>query len=262
EAFGAVRLVNRETGSELNGPTLTYFREVAGLRDTSELFAPSRPTVHYRSEHDSAGAEPYVIVGDRVRLKGNSSAWMGRSVTVDRSDFTARSDSSTLDLDAGKGTFIGHAEVKGQGGGDYTLSGRRIDFRLKERRLSWVQARGMADATSAEWRLIADTLEFELRDQRIQGGVAWGDSTRPEAISQAYTITADSLALDAPDQKLSEIRGYSKAFATAKTDSLAQETDWMAGDSLRAHFDTFVTGQRVLSRLEGQGDARAFYHMA
>lgn len=261
EAYGGVRLVNRETGSELTGPTLTYYREVAGLRDTSELFATNRPTVHYRSEKDGPEQEPYVIVGDRVRLKGNSGAWMGGSVTVDRSDFAARADSSTLDLEAGSGAFLGHAEVRGGDAAAYTLSGRRIDFRLADRKLRWVQARGLADATSAEWRLVADTLEFEVRDQRIQSGLAWGDSTRPRALSQTYTITADSLALDAPDQELREIRGFANTLATAKTDSLALEADWMAGDSLSARFEALPTGQQVLTVLEARGSARAYYRI-
>ena len=260
EAYGSVRLVNRETGSELKGPTLTYYREVVGLRDTSELFAPNRPTVHYRSEHDTAGAEPYVIVGDRVRLRGNSSAWMGGSVTVDRSDFGARSDSSTLDLDGARAPSLVTPKYGGRVG-EYTLQWKTDRFSTQGTALEL--GTGTRPGGCDQRGMAAYRRYTRVRAARPanSGGLAWGDSTRPKAISQAYTITADSLALDAPDQQLREIRGYNKAFATAKTDSLVPEADWMSGDSLRAHFETFVTGQRMLSKLEGEGDARAFYHM-
>ena len=62
EAYGDVRLVNLETGSQLDGQALIYWRQAPGVRDTAEMLATNRPTVRYRSASDTA-AEPYVIVG-------------------------------------------------------------------------------------------------------------------------------------------------------------------------------------------------------
>ncbi|MBI4421249.1 MAG: hypothetical protein HY560_10515 [Gemmatimonadetes bacterium] len=261
DASGNVVLTNRRTGSTLRGPNLKYYRRVAALRDTSELYATARPAVEYRGENDSAGAEPYVIHGDRVRFKGNNLAWAGGSVTIDRSDFAAAADSAVLDLDAGGGEFMGQARVRGRGRSEYELVGRTVRYRMRDRKLEWVQARGSAEAKSADWRLAADTIEFDVADQRIQNGRAWGDSARPHANSATYTILADSLALDAPDQRLTELRGFGRAYATSRHDSLETDVDWMAGDTVVARFDTLANGVRILSRITARGNARAFYRV-
>jgi lipopolysaccharide export system protein LptA len=260
EAYGQVRLTNLRTGTVLTGPNLTYFRRTA-LRDTTELRATQRPRVEYRAEGDSAGAEPYVINGDRIRFKGNSLAWSAGSVTVDRSDLSARSDSARLDLGGGTGDFVGHAEVKGRGESGYTLAGRTVTYRQEDGELRWVQARENAEATSAEWRLVADTIEFDLADRQIQGGRAWGGTPRPRAASLAYTISADSIALDAPAQRLKEVRGFGHGHAESRNDSARAEPDWMAGDTLVAHFDSTAFGTTALSRLVARGNARALYRV-
>ena len=261
EAYTRVVLVNVRTRSRLTGPNLIYKRRLPPLRDTTEMYATGRPTVEYRSENDSAGSEPYVIRGEHVRLKGNSLAWAGGAVTIDRSDFGGKGDSAVLDLGVGRGELLGHAEVSGRGEAKYQLTGRNIEYRMQDRALTWVQARERAEATSAEWRLLADTVEFDVADRRIQGGRAWTDTTRARAISTTYTITADSLAIDTPGQRLTELRGFRRGVATSKSDSLQPEPDWMAGDTIVARFDTTALGARILSRLTARGGAQAFYHV-
>ena len=260
EAYGAVRLLNRETGGALEGPNLTYWRALPGARDTAELYATDRPTVRYRAAGD-ASAEPYVIIGQQVRLRGQGRAWAGGAVTVERSDFAAQADSAELDLDGGGGAFLGHAQVKGRGTSTYVLSGQRIPFRMTEGRISWVQAQGMGDANSGEWRLTADTIEFQIVDSQVEEGLAWGDSLRPSALSATYTMRADSLAIATPGQKLTEIRGFGAARATTGRDSTALEADWVGGDSLVARFDDDQDGRRFLRTLEARGNARAFYRV-
>jgi hypothetical protein len=260
DASGDVHLENLKTGSLLTGPRLTYWRAVPGVRDTAEMLATSRPAVRYRSAEDTT-AEPYVIVGEQVRLKGNDRAWAGGNVTIERSDFGSQSDSAELDLAGGHGAFIGHARVNGRGADAYTLAGRTVLFRLTGRKLSWVEAQGRGDAQSKDWRLTADTIAFDVADEQIQHGTAWGDSLRPNALSQLYTMRADSVALDTPGQQLKEMRGYGSAVATAARDSTDGQPDWVAGDSLVAQFDTTATGQRVMSNLEAHGQARAYYRV-
>ncbi|MBI4500853.1 MAG: hypothetical protein HY700_06795 [Gemmatimonadetes bacterium] len=261
EAYGEVSLVNRVTGSRLTGPNLTYRRRIAALRDTADLYATNRPTVEYHGQSDTAGAEPYLIRGERIRLRGNSRAWAAGAVTIDRSDFSARADSASLDVDAGRGELLDHAQVEGHGDAKYQLSGRTIQYRMQDRQLTWVQARGRAEAVSDEWRLLADTVEFDIADRRIQGGRAWSDSTRARAVSVTYNILADSLAIDSPKQRLTQLRAFRHAHATSKSDSLRVESDWMEGDTLVAKFDTTALGQRILSQLSARGNARAFYHV-
>ena len=257
EAFDNVRLENRESGSVLTGPHLIYNRVASWERDEAELFATRRPTVEYRSEGDSAN--PTVVVGDRVRLVGNDHAWVGGNVTIERKDFAASGDSATLDLALEEGLLIGHAEAVGQDSVGYTLHGRRIAFRMQEGELTWVQAQELAEGISADWRVLGDTIEFAVANDMIQSGQVWGDSTRARAMSTTHTITADSLAVDMPDQILSEVRAFRGARATARPDSVSTEVDWIAGDTVIAMFDSTDAGTRTLSELHAKGEALAFY---
>lgn len=259
EAYGDVHLVNLETGSQLDGSALTYWRAAPGARDTAEMLATNRPTVRYRAKGDTA--EPYVIVGQQVRLRGDDRTWAGGNVTIDRSDFRSQSDSAELNLGAGKGSFIGHAQVQGRGTNAYSLSGRRVVFKMTDRKLSWAEAQGLGDATSSDWRLRADTIAFDVVREQIEHGTAWGDSLRPDARSVRYTMKADSVALDTPGQRLTELRGFGKAVSTAARDSLDGQPDWVAGDSLIARFDTTAAGERILTELEARGAARAYYRV-
>lgn len=271
EAFGNVRLVNHKTGSVLTGPRLTYWREVPGIRDSAELFAPRRPTVEYRSEGDTT--EPYIIVAERVRLLGASVAIAAGDVTIDRSDFSSKGDSALLDLGNEHGYLVGNAEAHGKDSVGYSLKGRRIVYRLEGSDLTWVQAQQEAEAESADWHIVGDTVEFALEESKIQAAAAWGDSIRPRATSDFYTLTADSLAVDTPNQVLSEMRAFGNAIATANTDTAAVgsasldsvrteiETDWMAGDTVVAQFADTEDGRRTLVVLSAAGNARAFYHV-
>jgi hypothetical protein len=261
EAYGDVVLLNRKTGSRLTGPNLTYYRATAG-RDTSEMVATRHPRAEYRAQGDSTNAEPYIIDADRLRFRGETRAWAAGGVTVKRSDFSAASDSAQLDMGAGDGLFVGHAEVRGQDSAGYVLKGRVVRYRLHQQQLAWVQARGLAEATSSDWRLAADTIEFDIANQRVNGGRAWGDSTRPQATSKTYAISADSLALDAPGQRLTEVRGFGRGYATSRSDSTRRDPDWMAGDTLVARFDSTAFSNSSLSRLTAIGTARAYYQVA
>ena len=261
DAFGNTRLRNRVTGSVLRGRTLTYLRRLPGVRDTTLLTATQRPTIEYRSADDTAGAEPYLIVADLVEMRGNTAARGWGSVTIDRSDFHGRADSALLDTGVGAGRLMRHASVDGGVTAGYHLEGRDIGFRLARKKLVWVQAEGEANATSVEWRLVADTVQFDLADDRIQGGNAWGDSLRPEATSLSTVMVADSLAITAPSQVLEEVRGVGRSVARSRRDSTDAEPDWVAGDTVTARFGPTATGSRALSEILALGGARALYRV-
>jgi len=276
EAHNNVVAVNRRTGTVLRGPNLKYWRVAQGVRDTVEMYATQRPTVEYRQStpSDSAQQEPYIIVGDRLRFKGDDRMWGGGKVTIDRSDFASRSDSMLLDQIAGFGVLVGNPSVEGRGRtttGDavknYTLVGTRIELTLAQRDIRAVKALGQGKATGADWTLTADTIDLHVANRQLQQTFAWGDSLRPHAISTLYTIQADSMAIDSPDELLKESRSFGKAFATAKRDSLTppKETDWITGDTLTARFvqEQDSTASRPRSRLRqivSLGSARALTH--
>ena len=277
EAHNNVIAVNRITGSVLRGPNLNYWRVVPGVRDTVEMYATQRPTVEYRTpEAGAATTEPYIIVSDRLRLKGNDRVWAGGKVTVDRSDFAARSDSMQMDQSRGFGVLIG-GTPGGEGPGgpgrpgpaakNYTLVGTRIELALAQRDIRAIKAMGKGQATGSDWILTADTIDLRIENKLLQQTFAWGDSLRPHAISTLYTIQSDSLAIDSPGEVLTESRAFGDAFSTAKRDSTttANQTDWITGDSLTIRFvqeqDSATKATRSrLRELVSRGSARALTH--
>ena len=275
EAHKNVIAVNRRTGSVLRGPNLTYYRAVRGVRDTLEMFASGRPTIDYRATADSGTAEPYVIVADRVRFKGNDRMWGGGQVTIDRSDFAARGDSMQLDQAAGFAVLVGKPRVEGKSARPYTLTGTRIELGLQGREIHLVKALGDGVATGADWRLTADTIHLHIDRKKLQQAFAWGpkDSVRARAVSTLNTIQADSLALDLPDEVLTEARAFGHAYSTSKKESpkrdstATPEVNWIAGDSLTARWTQVADSARVprtkLHQLIARGSpARSFTHLA
>ncbi len=265
EARGRVVTNNLRTGSKLTGPALDYYRVVKGVRDTIEMYSTGRPRIEYAS--DEAGAkpgEPYIIVADRVRLKGSDRLWAGGKVTIDRSDFSARGDS--LRLDSGKGndgTLVGGSPVmRGLGRDSFNLTGRRLDLKLNHRELTNVVAKGNGHAVSKEWDLVADTIGLDLRSRKLEQTLAWGDSIRPYATSPSYAMRADSLALDTPGQQLKEVRGFGTAWLGGTVDTKTNQRDWMRGDTVVAQFvqrDSAGTRSTALSRIVARKGAQSYH---
>ncbi len=266
EAYTNVVAVNRQSGSVLRGPNLTYLRAAQGIRDTSDMRATGRPTIEYRAESDTT-AEPYIIVADRVRMLGNDEVWAGGTVTIDRSDFAARGDSFALDQGTGRGHLVGRRPptIMGKGARPYTLEGARIDLALERRDIRRVEANGTGHARGEDWELTADTIHLAMEQKKLQQAFAWGDSTRPTAVSSQQTIVADSLALDVPDEVLTEVRAFGRAVSTTKRDTTAAaDVDWIAGDTVTARFDseTDSAGRRrtEIRQVLARGSARALTH--
>jgi hypothetical protein len=80
-------------------------------------------------------------------------------------------------------------------------------------------------------------------------------------VSSTNQITADSMAIDSPDQQLEELRGYGSARALSVQDSLDEDPDWIVGDTLIAKFSETAFAQRYLDTLVAIGTAAAFYRV-
>jgi hypothetical protein len=230
-----------------------------------EMYSTGRPRIEYTTA-DPGGkpAEPYIIVADRVRLKGSDRLWAGGKVTIDRSDFSARGDSLRLDTGKGSdGTLIGGTPImRGLGRDSFSLTGKRLDLRLNGRELTYVIAKGSGHAISKEWDLVADTIGLDIKNRRLERTLAWGDSTRPYATSPAYAMRADSLALDTPGQQLKEVRGFGTAWLGGTIDPRTKQRDWMRGDTVVAQFvqrDSAGTRQAALSRIVARKSAQSFH---
>ena len=278
-ATGNVYTRNTATGSDLSGPSLEYLRAVPPIRDTLELYATGRPLIHLTEAADSAAAdtaEPFVIRANRVWMRGTATMWGSGEVTIDRSDLAARADSAVIDLQDSVGLLVGAPVVQAKDtsatGSDslsYRLTGQRIRFEMTAgRQVRRVVSMGDADAQGPDWRLLADTLDLALDSSRIQRAQAWGEATRPSAVSDLSTITADSLDIQMPQQVMDLVLAYGRARATSRSDSTRPEDDWLAGDSLRAAFareDTGATRRSELRRVIAFGTtaspARSYYHV-
>ena len=274
-AEGHVYTKNLHSGSDLRGPNLDYYRAAPPIRDTLELYATGRPTIHFHSaRRDSAppaaptDTEAFVVVADRTHMRGNDQMWGGGHVTVDRSDVAARGDSAQLDLSRNVGALVGGTPVvDGTGKDAYHLTGKHIRFALTENHeIRQVVSSGDALARGPDWRLAADTLDMALDSGKVQRAQAWGKTKRPDAVSGVQTIVADSLDIHMPAQIVRLVWAYGRARTTSR-DTTARDTtvvrapppasrdsaghdstaargaplfrgdeDWLTGDSLRADF--------------------------
>jgi hypothetical protein len=264
EARGRVVTRNLRNGSTLTGPALDYFRVVKGVRDTMEMFSTGRPRIQYTTTTPGAKpGEPYIIVANRVRMKGSDRLWGAGKVTIDRSDFAAKSDSLRLDTGKGDGTLVGGNPVmRGLGRDSFNLSGRRLDLTLDQRELTYVTAKGNGHAVSKEWDLVADTIGVDLNNRKLEQTLAWGDSIRPYANSPAYAMRADSLALDTPGQQLKEVRGFGTAWLGGTIDSASKQRDWIRGDTVVATFvqrDSAGTTRPALNRIVAKKAAQSYH---
>jgi hypothetical protein len=265
EARGSVATNNLRTGSKLTGPALDYYRVVKGVRDTLEMYSTGRPRIEYATTDPGVKpGEPYIIVADRVRMKGNDRLWAGGKVNIDRSDFSARGDSLRLDTGKGSdGTLVGGNPImRGLGRDSFSLTGKRLDLKLAGRELTYVIAKSNGHAVSKEWDLVADTIGLDLKNHRLERTLAWGDSTRPYATSPAYAMRADSLALDTPGQRLKEVRGFGTAWLGGSVDQRTKQRDWMKGDTVVAQFvqrDSAGTQHAALNRIVARKGAQSFH---
>ncbi len=262
EARGNVVTTNLKTGSTLKGPSLDYYRAVKGIRDTVEVYATDRPTINYVTK-DSAGKaqEPYVIVGDRVRMKGDEQVWAGGKVTVDRSDLATRSDSLFLNTGKdGKGLLLGGSPtLKATGKDTLDLAGKRIDFVLANRKITSVKSSDSAHAVTKDVDLVGDTISIALEDEKARLTLAWGRQYHPVALTDDYELRGDSLIIDTPGQKLEVVRGIGRAWAGAKPDSVTKERDWVSGDTVLITFASDTGSKSRVTQLEAKGTGKSFY---
>ncbi len=264
EARGNVVSRSLTSGSTIRAPALDYLRRVGGVRDTFEVFATGRPQVEYFS-HDSAARnpEPYVIVADRLHAIGEDRVWGGGRVAIDRSDLAARADSLRLDTGAGNdGTLLGKPIFRGLGTDSFSISGSRIDFRLQGRNVRSVLATDRAHAVRGEWDLVADTIDLAVRQQKVELMLAWGRTARPIVKGTRYEVRGDSLALDTPAQQLTEARIFGAGWVGGDIDSLSQNRDWMAADTIVASFaqrDSAGKARTALNTVHALHAARSFH---
>lgn len=269
EARGNVVYLDRADSSTLRGPSADYYRRIRGsAREQREIFADQRPTMTVVVRDSLQRAqEPYQIVADRIRLKGDHDMWAGGRVTIDRSDLQGRSDSLVLDTrEQGGGMLLGRASVFRPAADSFRLAGRRIDLALERKELTYVTGRDSAMLTGRDLDLDATTIGLDLEAEKVVQTLAWGkEGGRPVARADDYEVRADSMAIDTPGERLRELRAFRRAWVGLKPDSARGDRDYVAGDTVTAAFagDSAATGGKAaLRRLEAAGGAQLFYRAA
>lgn len=231
EARGAVTVTNIRTGSTITGPHLDYLRAVAGMRDSSEVFALERPTVRYvptRAQADTAGAEPYVIVADRLRGLGSSFLWGGGAVTIDRGSMAGTADSmfyrtgTTNDVE-----LIGMAQravVRDTAGDSLRVEGQHVLLGLASDELRRVRAHGDGEVRSGGSHIRADSISIMLDSGKVSTTSAWDRAAGAVVRNGGYDIGGDSVWISSPGERLREIRVFGDGIIQSPFDSTTLDT--------------------------------------
>ena len=100
--------------------------------------------------------------------------------------------------------------------------------------------------------------------EQLQAAYAWGPG-RARATNPDRDITADSIYVSTPNQRLREMHAVGDAFANSIPDTAtvtSSERDWISGDTLVARFDSAAAGDSASTlprELIATGNARSFY---
>lgn len=252
------------SGSVMRGPTVDYYRAVVG-RPVARTVAVGRPQLSLvETGPGAAPAEPVAVVADGIVFVGDSLVYASRRVEITRTSIRATSDSAFVDSEREFVRLMLTPAVTGQGERPFTLRGGVIDLFSRERRLERVLATPSGHVVSNDLELLADSIDLRLSNDQLQQAYAWGPG-RARATSPDRDVTADSIFVSTPGQRLREMHAVGKALAASIADTvtvISSERDWISGDTIIARFDSAASGDttRVAPRdLVATGDARSFY---
>jgi lipopolysaccharide export system protein LptA len=265
-------IATQPNGSQLVGPEATYFRAVPRVRAVEELNAVDNPTVTIAARNSSE--KPIVVNAATIYMRGDSLIYAARNVVIDRADLIAKADSAFLDGRVGTETMrlMFKPSVEGREGRKFRLEGNVIDAYSKERKLERVIARGQGHATSQDLDIVADTIDLRMVKDALDRAIAWNRAGQAKATAPGQVITADSIDVSMPGQKVRVVYAVRNARAEADADTVrfhTTERDWLRGDLLTAWFDS--TGakdtaktppiDRIITTHKADS-AQAYYHMA
>lgn len=258
-------------GSTLRGPEATYLRAVPRVRTVEELIAVGNPTVTIEARNKDE--KPVVVNAASIYMRGDSLIYASRNVVINRTDLIARGDSAFLDGRVGTETMriMFKPSVEGLEGRRFKLEGEIIDAYSKDRKLERVIARGKGHAVSQDLDIVADTIDLRMSNDMMERAIAWNVTGQAKATAPGQTITADSIDVRMPGQKLRVVYAVRNARADADADTVrfrTTERDWLRGDTVIAWFDSTATTdtsktpplERIVATHHADS-AQAYYHM-
>lgn len=281
QASGNVRVVDEERGSTIeNGDVvlllpngsrteeeMTVTTGADGVRPRAVMLPPApTPVLTDATAPDSTVLEPprpdtvpptpYEVVSDRMDIFGSGSFVAVGDVEIARDSLYAWSDSADYDAEGGGLDLSGAARVESAA---YRLSGETIRMGAPGSATSTVEARRAARLTGDGIELASATITMFLRDDALERLVATPieggsvpdaepdsvDLERPRALVETFLLTADSLDISVPAERLDRVfaAGRARSESTAG-DSLNVEllpelarTDWLEGDTIIVTFE-------------------------
>ncbi len=263
------------SGSTLVGPQAEYDRPVPGRpgRERRQVHALARPTITI-VQPDSQGkpTPPITVVATTVFMDGDSLVYGSGQVIITRPNITATADSAFIDQTHETMRLMRNPQLTGKKDRQFTLRGDLIDMYSSNRKLTRVIARAHATAVSDSLTLKADTIDLRVTDDVLNHAYAWGRISRAQALSPSQNLTADSLDVTMPNQQVRLVRALRGALAQGKPADTTQfhlvkpdTLNWLAGDTITAHFDTAATKDTshtpVIKQLVADGHAAAWFHM-
>jgi lipopolysaccharide export system protein LptA len=263
------------TGSTLVGPQAELRRAVPRVRPRQQISAIARPTITI-VEKDSAGktVPPTTVVANTVFMDGDSLIYAGGQVVITRPEIVARADSVFIDDAKETMRLMRQPVLTGQKDRPFTLRGDLIDLFSHNRKLQRVLARANATAVSDSMTLKSDTIDLRVQDDLLSHAYAWSGEGKDRAVvvSPTQHLTADSLDVTMPGQRIRLVRALRTALAQGKPDTThfkvvpPDTMDWLRGDTIVAQFDSLsardTTKNPAIRRLTSSGHASALYHLA
>lgn len=259
-------------GSTLTGPEATYLRAVPRVRNLEELTASGSPTVTLGTRNKDE--KPVVVNASSIFMTGDSLVYASRNVVITRPDLVARADSAFLDGRVGAESMrlMFTPSIEGLEGRKFKLEGEVIDALSKDRKLERVVARRKGHATSQDLEIFAETIDLRMSNNAMERAIAFNSSGQAKAVAPGQTITADSIDVRMPGQKVRVVHAVRNARAESDADTVrfrTPERDWLRGETVVAWFDSTATKdtsktppiQRVIATHKADS-AQAYYHMA
>jgi len=270
-ADGNVVATQLKSGSAFRGSSIEYLRPLAGVRTTSRLIAPNRPTVTIL-EKDSTGnpGSPITVTANTMVDEADSILFAFGEVQINRTTLQGESDSASFDKFAERSRLIRTARIINRDPQEpFRLFGDTIDIFSKDQALEKVVALHRGNASNNDVVMLAERIELRFDEQKLDRAYASGPG-RAKATTSSQALVADSIFVRMPSQRVREVRAIGAAVATGNPDTLkikSDDRDVLRGDTVTAWFDSTLavgdTTQRArITEIHARGSASSLFQIA
>ncbi len=270
-ADGNVIATQLASGSTFRGSSIEYLRPMPGTRPASRLIAPNRPTLQLY-ERDSAGnlGPPVTITANTMVDEADSLLFAWGEVQINRTTIQGESDSASFDKLTERARLIRTARIINRDQAEpFRLFGDTIDLYSTEQELERVVALHNGNASNADVTMLAETIDLRFVEQKLDRAYAFGRG-RAKATTSSQTLTADSIDVHMPNQRVREVRAVGMAEATGAPDTLkikSEDRDILRGDTVIAWFDSTAapadSSQRArIEAISASGNASSLFQIA